>query len=482
MRVPLPLRALATGALAFPLIAAMPMTGAVADPAPLVEVITTDPGAGATPPDYKLAYALREAEAKALAKPEVYGKPYVKWDTLYVPVVSASAQAEATEPIALPPDLSPPDDGTDDTSSAPSDTKDETAPAAPSALRATESAAPVPPKDEKQRLSATTAAAGNPYIITPKTPLVKYSLARLEAIRDEVMELTPDVLPGVDQVLSSWVVADRDQVVLESAVPSDALRAALASRYGADAVAILQVADPGPSGVDSRDHDSPSGGFWGGAWIRTNVTTKCTDAFSWRVGSASYMVTAGHCTTAGGWAATQVTSIGYVSNDTWANNSGSVRVNGVYRGDGSLIKLDAGKSSAATIYVGGVYSTVARPVGAMWSRRAAVGDRYCTGGATTGEQCGWTVASVGVTHRYSDGRTIRNAVRGVKQGQCTRPGDSGGPVYTVTSAGKVVAKGVHSGTRGGGSDGWGGALDPCHEYFTDIWDAYYAFPGQLATR
>jgi hypothetical protein len=49
----------------------------------------------------------------------------------------------------------------------------------------------------------------------------------------------------------------------------------------------------------------------------------------------------------------------------------------------------------------------------------------------------------------------------------------------VRSDGGIAAKGVHSGDGGGGSDHYGGAFDPCYEYFTDIWDPYLALPGVL---
>ncbi|MFF5225504.1 hypothetical protein [Dactylosporangium sp. NPDC000521] len=45
----------------------------------------------------------------------------------------------------------------------------------------------------------------------------------------------------------------------------------------------------------------------------------------------------------------------------------------------------------------------------------------------------------------------------------------------------IAAKGIFSGGGGGGSDAWGGATDPCFSVFTDIWDAFYAFPGTLKT-
>lgn len=138
-------------------------------------------------------------------------------------------------------------------------------------------------------------------------------------------------------------------------------------------------------------------------------------------------------------------------------------------------------SSAGQIYRGGSTSTSAASVSGMFSRQAQSGDQYCTGGSRSGEICGWTVNKVGVNIKYSDGATIRNAVSSKnKQGWCTRPGDSGGPVYIVSGS-KVVAKGIISGGGGGGSDYYGGLFDQCTQVFTDIYQPYYGFPGVIRT-
>jgi hypothetical protein len=65
-------------------------------------------------------------------------------------------------------------------------------------------------------------------------------------------------------------------------------------------------------------------------------------------------------------------------------------------------------------------------------------------------------------------------------GSCTISGDSGGPVYTVDSSGRAIAKGTLSGGGGGGTDNSGGLLDPCSLIFTDIGLANSAFPGTVA--
>lgn len=98
-----------------------------------------------------------------------------------------------------------------------------------------------------------------------------------------------------------------------------------------------------------------------------------------------------------------------------------------------------------------------------------IGDKYCTGGTTKGEICGWKVVDPKTNIKYRDGQMARNITLGKKGGTCTAPGDSGGPIYTI-SGGKVVAKGIHSG-GGKWSDG------DCLEVFTDIRLAEKALPG-----
>jgi streptogrisin C len=101
----------------------------------------------------------------------------------------------------------------------------------------------------------------------------------------------------------------------------------------------------------------------------------------------------------------------------------------------------------------------------------------------SGELCSWQVqwpAAGNYTYTTS-GEVARHVWLGEKRGHCIIAGDSGGPVYTVDSSNRVVAKGIISGATGyGGSDHNTGALEPpCRNIFTDIWDAYFGFPGDI---
>ncbi|MEU4326725.1 hypothetical protein [Nonomuraea dietziae] len=477
-------RAALAGCLLTATLVAVPSPAVQAEPVPPVPVITEDPYAQVTPPDYKLGYAFKEAERRVAEKPDVYGPPYISYGTIVAPVTAAEAQVEAGALIALPPQMTPPEDGTGDPSNVPPPEEKESVP--PEAGIAAQAPAPeeqLSAADKSARQSlAPTADAGDTWTVQPKVKLVKYSVNRLNAIKDEIVAISPGVLPGVEKVSAALIQAEQNRVIVESSDASEAFRVALATRYGADAVVVRQVPDEGFDGAQARWNDTSVGGFYGGARISTSVGS-CTNAFSWRYSGYQAMITAGHCTSLNGSVSTLSEYQGSVVKDTWNNSTGTVYIDGqsTYRGDLSLIRLSGSKKSAARIYVGNSTSGSSRAVAGMWSRRPGYGDQYCTGGSTAGELCGWKVNALKINVRYSGGQYARNMTRGYKQGQCTRGGDSGGPVYTVNSAGKVVAKGVHSGGGGGGSDGWGGALDPCREYFTDVYEAYYGFPGVIAT-
>ncbi|MGH3739640.1 MAG: hypothetical protein ACRDT6_29170 [Micromonosporaceae bacterium] len=171
------------------------------------------------------------------------------------------------------------------------------------------------------------------------------------------------------------------------------------------------------------------------------------------------------------------------SDENWRNGVGTVYLTGqsTYRGDLALIEVVPSRSSTHRMYVGDSSSSTAWQVRSMSSRRAAAGDGYCTSGRVSGALCGWEVDAARVNVKYDGGEVVRNVTVGYKTASCTRPGDSGSPVYRKRTDSGVNAVGIHSGHGGGGGDFYGGIWDPCKEIHTDIWDAYYAFPGTLRT-
>jgi hypothetical protein len=269
-------------------------------------------------------------------------------------------------------------------------------------------------------------------------------------------------------------------VILSVQTLTPQLAQAIVAAYGVDAVHVRISPQP-DSMPTSRNHDTSP--YYGGDFLGTTTGT-CTGGFPW---SGNTMVSAGHCWPEGGNVSIDGSVIGTVSSgsrENWTNGTGTVYLTGssIYRGDISLIALVSGKTVAGQIFRGNSSSTTSAAVGEMWSRSPVAGDQYCTGGSISGEICGWVVSNAGINHTYTDGQVLRNAVQSsYRQGWCLQKGDSGGPVYTVRSDGKVAAKGIINGAGGGGSDFYGGALDPCIMWFTDIYQPYYGFPGTLVT-
>ena len=89
-------------------------------------------------------------------------------------------------------------------------------------------------------------------------------------------------------------------------------------------------------------------------------------------------------------------------------------------------------------------------------------------------------AAAAVANNNPDGTTpiVRHITTGTRAGGGVASGDSGGPVFTVRSAGKIVAKGIVSGAAY--VKVFGISLSSTN-YFTDIDDACYGLPGFLVT-
>ncbi|MGW4461517.1 trypsin-like serine protease [Micromonospora sp. NPDC004704] len=424
-----------------------------------VAVFTADLGDGLTELSARDAAALETAEARAEADPTDLAPPY--YDALTgrvaAPVLTTASPtkvAYAAGSIAVP-SVDPDEQGVDESVPGESSVKETDAVAPLSAPRA----ADVP---------------AFPVLYYPATPRVTYSLAQLAAARDEVLSAG---LAGSEHMYSAYIDAPGNRVVVEASGVTQGMRLALAVRYGTRMVALRLTPGENAGEIQARHNDTSP--FYGGARMGPDG---CTIGFSWTHEGQRYFITAGHCTSLNqnvymnGYSS----AVGKVIDDNWANASGSTKINGAsyYSGDLSLVKMNSGYSTFPRVYTGGPTSSTSRVVGGISSRAPKTGDHYCTGGSTKGTICNWKVTSVNVTVKYSDGTVARNMTKGTKHGHCTAPGDSGGPIFTINSAGKIIAKGIHSGGGGGGSDHYTGALEsPCREYFTDIRLAEKILPG-----
>jgi streptogrisin C len=160
----------------------------------------------------------------------------------------------------------------------------------------------------------------------------------------------------------------------------------------------------------------------GGAAI-TTTGTRCSDGFSARSGTTTYLLTAGHCTAEGRtWNGPDRRLIGTaVRTDYPGHDYGIVQVGGTtsWRGSGRVL--------------GGPTVTGATA--------APSGSAVCRSGSTSGYHCG-TVQDTDVTVNYGSGTVITGLTR---TSVCADPGDSGGPFVTPDSA---QAQGTLSGGTG----------------------------------
>lgn len=332
--------------------------------------------------------------------------------------------------------------------------------------------------------SARTAGAkggvGLPAPAVPvRTRVVDRSLGELEQIKNDATTLLAAGVPDAAAIYQTEPDFENNRVIITVERQSDVLFAALAARYGTQAVAIRVDPDrPKVKGV-GRGDDSPP--FYGAAKIQS-PNGPCSSAFAWYISSSSTyaMLTAGHCAYNGGTvyngnSSYTMGSVTQSSEENWNSGTGTVYFTGqsVYRGDLALIRISGyGTGSAAYIYSGSDNTTTSM-VREKWYRSPSSGDQYCTSGYASLVICGWTVSSVGINVQDSNtGEWWRNVTSGYRNGSTgLSSGDSGGAVYTVRTDNGIAAKGIINAAGPGISTQW--------SYFTDIWDAYYGLPGDL---
>jgi hypothetical protein len=307
--------------------------------------------------------------------------------------------------------------------------------------------------------------------VAGRSMMVQHSQRQLQAILDAVVG-DGKVTAGVD-VQDDYPDPEHNRVVLETNAAPDAFLYALAARYSPSAIAVRVVHRSKGMPADSRNFDGSP--FWGGDLYYTS-TASCTSGFEWLDSSNRYMISAGHCAVYnggnGGNVYTALQDVGSFGGWTWATGVGTTSWGGTYYGDLSYTTLYSNVSNSPYIYRCGVNSSSLcnGKVVAMWSRSPANGDRYCTGGTTSGEQCGWITNTVGGNWEYSNGEVCRHCSWSYSSANKSQHGDSGGPVYTVDSNGNIYAKGIISGDSG-----------LPFSVYSDIWDAWNAFPGWLLT-
>ncbi|MET7937647.1 S1 family peptidase [Streptomyces sp. NPDC005322] len=253
-------------------------------------------------------------------------------------------------------------------------------------------------------LAAPAAYAGNDA--TPKT----FSAAEAKAATNAVLD--------ADVAGTAWYVdkATNALVVTADSTVSKSAIAKIKHAAGANADAIEVKRTPG------KIQKLISGGdaIYASSW-------RCSLGFNVRNSSgANYFVTAGHCTDGAG---------------TWWSNSSHT----------STIGPTAGSSFPTNDYGLVRYSGSVSPSGTVGSQditRAAnptVGQAVTRRGSTTGIHSG-TVTALNATVNYGGGDVVYGMIQTTV---CAEPGDSGGPLYSGSTALGLTSGGSGDCTSGG---------------------------------
>jgi streptogrisin C len=229
-----------------------------------------------------------------------------------------------------------------------------------------------------------------------------------------------------ENVTAWWVDPATHQTVV--AVVGPATRAARDFAADADPSAvrlrpmsapIRLLAAPAPAPAPAPATPAP---LVGGTAI-TTTGTRCSDGFSARRGTTTYVLTAGHCTAEGrSWNGPDRRPLGTaVRTEYPGHDYGIVQVSAptTWRGSG---RIQGGPT---------VTGATAAPSGSA----------VCRSGSTSGYHCG-TVQATDVTVNYGSGTVITGLTQTTV---CAEAGDSGGPFVTPDSA---QAQGTLSGGTG----------------------------------
>jgi hypothetical protein len=173
----------------------------------------------------------------------------------------------------------------------------------------------------------------------------------------------------------------------------------------------------------SRDDDwAPWKG--GATFVNATRSTACTTGFGVYQNGAPYLLTAAHCG-----------QTGDRIQDARGEFIGTV---GQRHQDHDIALIPTG-SVEGYVYVGTPTDSLAASVeGWGWT---FIGELLCQSGVSSSRELGRPVCNLKVLFYYADREDLVEAEQ--TDGQtAARPGDSGGPIYSVSSSGKLIAKGT----------------------------------------
>jgi hypothetical protein len=242
-----------------------------------------------------------------------------------------------------------------------------------------------------------------------------HSMAELRAAAARLRASWPG---GGDRVQAIKLKTDGSGLIV-SVPQATALRGTAVPKVG------VPVTVAGEAALEQVSRDDDWAPWKGGATIvNTNQGTACTSGFGVRNGSASYLLTAAHCGQAG-----------HRFQDARGEFIGTVGP----RNQDHDVELVPTASVDGYVYVGNPNDNlVALVEGWGWT---FVGEYLCQSGVSSSRELGRPVCNLKVLYYYADREDLVEAEQ--TEGQtAARPGDSGGPIYSVSATGKLVAKGT----------------------------------------
>ncbi len=178
--------------------------------------------------------------------------------------------------------------------------------------------------------------------------------------------------------------------------------------------------------------------YWGGAYANVHnasgaYLSSCTTGFgvAGNNGAARYILTAAHC--------------GGAEWRTGTNQPVGTVLSGKDPGrDAELVLGNIGSAIYEGPSIQDGDTNTGRTISSASSTR--VGESICQGGSYSGSICGYTIAAVNQTVNIGGFGTVTNMVRveAANRASGIGNGDSGGPVYTISSSGPGVARGIIS--------------------------------------
>jgi streptogrisin B len=234
----------------------------------------------------------------------------------------------------------------------------------------------------------------------------EFSKAEIASVKSAVDESAPVGSSWYTDPATNKVVVTVDETVSAAEIAKVKKAAAEKTSQGDEAVTVKRTKGEFTTLIGPGDAIYGSG-------------SRCSLGFNVKVGGADYFLTAGHCTNAV---------------RTWYANSSQT----------TLLGPTAGSSFPGNDYGIVRYDSSISKTGGYTAGNARVGQSVTRRGSTTGVHSG-TVTALNATVRYAEG-TVSGLIQ---TNVCAEPGDSGGALYSGSTALGLTSGGSGNCTTGG---------------------------------